>query len=193
MKFALGVLGVSALASTAFSQGLAVKAGYYSGESFSGNGGASVRLEGLELGTDLTLLKLPLTPVEVRLSPSVVFGGSLRKGGDEDGTLYRLLATARVSQPRLGAIRKRAATNRPTKPRSTRSSGSYLTGGLGFARVEPRGGSPFESKDGWIAQVGFGSSVANVPSPVPQPFFEVSYTFGETEFRGFTVSLGVRL
>ncbi|MEJ5171544.1 MAG: hypothetical protein WHU10_11195, partial [Fimbriimonadales bacterium] len=108
----------------------------------------------------------------VRLSPSVVFGGSLRKGGDEDGTLYRLLATARVSQP---------------------GGTSYLTGGLGFARVEPRGGSPFESKDGWIAQVGFGSSVANVPSPVPQPFFEVSYTFGETEFRGFTVSLGVRL
>lgn len=172
MKRALGILAASTLAAGAFGQGISLKAGYFSGESFTGYGGSSVRLEGLELGADLTLLKLPLLPLDVRLSPSVVFGGSLRSGGDDDGSIYRLLATARVSRP---------------------GGTGYLAGGVGFARIEPRGGAPFESKDGFVAQIALGSSAANVAPLVPQPFFEVAYTFGDDEFRGFTFSVGVRL
>ncbi|MFN3684149.1 MAG: hypothetical protein ACK41F_09470 [Fimbriimonadaceae bacterium] len=172
MKRALGILAASTLAAGALGQGISLKAGYYSGESFSGAGGSSVRIEGLELGADLTVLRLPLAPVEVRLSPSVVFGGGLRQGGDDDGTIYRLLATARVSRP---------------------GGTGYLSGGLGFARIEPRGGAPFESKDGFVGQIALGSAAANVAPLVPQPFFEVAYTFGDAEFRGFTLSLGVRL
>ena len=172
MRRALGILAASTLAAGAFGQGISLKAGYFSGESFTGFGGLSVRLEGLELGADLTLLKLPLVPVELRLSPSVVFGGGLRHGSDDDGTIYRLMATARVSKP---------------------GGTGYLAGGLGFARIEPRGGARFESKDGFVGQIALGSAAANVAPLVPQPFFEVAYSFGDAEFRGLTLSVGVRL
>ncbi|MCX7798850.1 MAG: hypothetical protein N2109_00730 [Fimbriimonadales bacterium] len=164
-------LAMAAVAPMALAQGISVQAGYYFGESFSGRGAAAVRLEGVEIGAHLPLLRLPLSPVEVRLSPSVVLGGGLRRGSDDDGTIYRLMATAKLSQP---------------------GGSTYLLGGMGFARVEPRGGAPFERTEGAVARLAIGSA-PQVGHLLPQPFFELAYTFGPSEFRGWTVSAGVRL
>lgn len=167
----LATLALLTIASTSLSQGISVQAGYYFGESFPGRQGASVRLEGVDIGVNLPLLRVPLAPVEVYASPSVVVGGGLRSGPDDDGTIYRLLVTAKTHLP---------------------GGSTFLSGGVGYTRIEPRGGAPFDAKDGTVVRLAFGSA-PQVGYLMPQPFFELAYSFGSAEFRGVTLSVGVRL
>lgn len=167
----LGALAALTIAS-ANADMISLKAGYFFGQSFDGYGGQSVRLDGVELGADLTFFKLPLTPVELRLSPSVVFGGGLEQGGDDDGTLYRLLASAKFNVP---------------------GQKTYGSVGIGYAWAEPRGGAPFDSDAGLVTQFVLGTELYGGTLLTPQVFLEAGYTLGDAPYRGLTLSVGVRL
>ena len=102
---------------------MGVRAGYYFGGNFSGSTpGSSDRIEGFELGLDMSLINLPI--VEIRLSPTVAFGRSASSG--VDGDVYRLIANAKIKPP---------------------SQSWYVAVGTGYGWTDSHGGG-FDTKSG---------------------------------------------
>lgn len=104
----VGMLALGVVAG-ASAQSLRVSAGYGFSNSFDGNAGNSVKLQGLQLGVDLNLYRVG--PVGVYLSPSYLSG----KG---EGDVYRFLVTGRFDVP---------------------LTGFNVKAGVGFARAVDRG------------------------------------------------------
>ncbi len=158
------------LMATGFAQSTQVRAGYFWGSSFSGTT-KSIRLEGVDVGVDFSLYKLPGGLGELRFSPSVMFGGALRKGGDDDGTLYRLMVTGKVTPPLVGF---------------------YGVGGIGYGWAQPRGGAKFTRQNGMVAQVGVGFQLTSgLPLPVT-PNIELSYYFGQRAQQGLLLGVSLK-
>jgi hypothetical protein len=145
------------------SNGIGIRGGYYLGDRFDG-----LHLDGFELGADLTLFHLGL--VDIRLSPTVVFGGSAAHGSDTDGNIYRITAGAKFStpgQPWYGVV------------------------GTGFAATENRGGKQFDTTSGAIGQLTLGYN-AGTKLGVLQTYYELSYFFGDSQLSGVAFDIGVK-
>ncbi len=146
--------------------GTQVRAGYYFGSEFQGTN-KKIKLSGASLGADINLLTLPLG-ASISLSPTVQWGGSLASGSDDDGTIYRVLATGRVPIP---------------------GSGFYAIGGVGYASAAKRGSTVFNTKASAAMQLGIGKTLE---APALKPFVELSYHAGGKVYRGFSLELGLR-
>ncbi len=148
---------------------VAVRAGFYFGQSFESlDPGRDIKLEGLELGVDWTLMRFG-QGARLRFSPSVMFGGINRKGGDTDGTLYRGLITGVLQAP------------------DARVYG--LLGG-GYALSKPRGSARFDERKGFCGVVGAGYLFGKPGGT--RPFLEIDYYFGNSQFSGGALSVGIR-
>lgn len=150
--------------------GFTLRGGYFKGTSYR-NGGTSYHLEGPQFGLDIPVLTLPTGLAEIRLSPSVVLGGMNRRGNDADGTLLRIMATAKVRPPLVGV---------------------YGIGGLGFGFATERGTTSFPVSSGFLVQIGAGYDLGGgLPTGV-KPFVELSYFLGDGPFRGISFEAGIR-
>lgn len=150
--------------------GGSVRVGFHRGADYTNTLGAKTRLEGFQVGLDLPVVGLPLTGVQVSLSPTVVFGGSHRQGSDTDGMVYRLMATAKTGVP---------------------ASGYYAFGGVGYGWSNGRGGTVFNTKTSLLFQAGLGMDIGTGPLPT-KPFVQASYVWGEDQFRGLSFEVGMR-
>lgn len=152
-------------------KGLSLRAGFYQGASFTGVAPTPrVRLNGLQFGVDIPVFTIPGTVGQLRFSPTVIFGGITRKGNDNDGTLYRMLATGKFKVP---------------------GQQFYAVGGMGLGFSKTRGSTNFKTTTGFIAQAGIGYDLEAVGFG-PAPFFEFSYHTGEAPYRGFSFEVGIR-
>lgn len=166
------LLAAGATVSGAYVQGIGLRVGYFKGTSFSGNTqGSSVSLQGFRAGADFSVFKLPLGVADLRISPTINFGGSNRKGADSDGTMLCVLANAKFSVP--GSL-------------------MYGIAGVGYGTVRPRGGANFDSRSGAYMQLGLGMDIGPKLPLAPQPFVELGYAFGEKALSGLSLDVGVR-
>ncbi len=164
-------LGIAAGA-LAEAQGIGLRVGYFKGSSFGGNfPGSSISLEGFEAGIDYSLYKLPMGLAEIRISPTITFGGSNRKGPDADGTLFRFLANVKFSVP---------------------GAPFYGIAGIGYGSARPRGGAAFDSRSGVYSQLGMGFDLGPKLPIAPQPFVEIAYAFGDRALTGLSFDVGIR-
>jgi len=149
--------------------GIGIRAGYYFGNSFEGLvPGSHRRIEGYEFGADLPLARLPLA--EIRLSPTVVFGGATQHGSDTDGTIYRFVLGAKIGAP---------------------ATPFYGAVGVGFAAAQNRGGRQFDADSGAVAQLTLGyEPTAKLPGL--SLYYEVSYTYGSDQLSGLSLAVGAK-
>ncbi|HRJ27815.1 MAG TPA: hypothetical protein PLO61_09945 [Fimbriimonadaceae bacterium] len=170
LVLSLGVLPIAAQAQTANSRdSVSLKAGFFVGQKFeSRTPGTRVSLEGFDVGLDIPFMRYGESG-QIRFSPSVMFGGTNRKGGDTDGTLYRMLITAQI------------------KPADANLYGTF---GAGYAWSDPRGGANFDERKGFCGVVGMGWNFGK--SLRSQPFVELNFYFGNEQFTGGGVSVGIR-
>jgi len=159
-------VGVSSAQSLA---GIGIRGGYYFGNKFDGlTPGSRLHLDGLELGADLTVFKL--SAVEIRLSPTVVFGGATQHGSDTDGDLYRVILGAKF--------------NAPTTP-------YYGAVGVGYAGTQNRGGHQFNVDNGVVTQLTLGFEPKS-KLPGLKFYYEASYVYGDEQLSGLSLSVGVK-
>jgi len=164
-------------------KGISVRGGYAKGKSFPNTNGQKLTLEGLQVGLDLPIYSVPLTGLQVSLSPTVTFGGSTRKGNDADANLFRILA---VGRSRL------------------KGTGLYAIVGYGYGTAKTRGTTSFDTEGGVIQQFGIGKSLdaldwlSQVPNSATKvasglkPFIELSYITGSKPHRGWSAEFGIR-
>jgi hypothetical protein len=169
LPLTLAVLAVGAVCANAqLPSGIGVRGGYFYGDRFDTlPPGSRGRLEGFEVGLDLSLLKLPL--VEIRLSPTATFGGTTRSGGDTDGNIFRAVLNAKF--------------NAPSQP-------WYVAVGSGFAFTDNRGGNQFDTTSGAVGQFTLGYEGKGVLKF--QPYYELSWVFGESQLSGVSFDIGFR-
>jgi hypothetical protein len=150
---------------------ISFRGGYFVGKNFQGTNG-TVRLEGPQFGIDIPILKLPVSGTEFRLSPTIVLGGGARKGNDNDGTIYRVLATAKSRIP---------------------LSNAYGLFGAGYATSKTRGTTKFDTKPAWVTQFGIGMNLGTSGNIAGfKAFVEASYHLGTKQYQGFTLEVGIR-
>ncbi|MBL8088391.1 MAG: hypothetical protein JNM85_10035 [Chthonomonas sp.] len=150
-------------------KGTRLRLGWHTGQSFNSNG-QRIRLEGPSVGADIPIFNLPMGTAQISLSPSLIFGGGLRKGKDSDGTLYRLMVTGRFGVP---------------------TSNLYGVVGAGISGGQPRGTTKFAKKTRFGTQLGVGMNL-NMGMGVTQPFAELSLHMHDTVNRGFLLEVGFR-
>ncbi|MCE9559440.1 MAG: hypothetical protein K8R88_10855 [Armatimonadetes bacterium] len=164
--------------------GISLRAGFFRGNNFNGLAPTpTVKLEGLQFGIDIPIYKVPVAGTSLSLSGTYFMGGGTRKGNDNDANVYRLMALTRSRIP---------------------TSGLYAIYGLGYAEAKTRGTTNFDTKRGFIQQIGIGKTLSkldwlgNVPvGNVSQlsgaaPFIELSYINGKSQYKGYSLELGVR-
>jgi hypothetical protein len=169
LQLTLAILAVGAACAQAqLPSGLGVRGGYYLGDRFDTlPPGTRGNLEGFELGADLSLFKFAL--VEIRLSPTVTFGGSTKHGGDTDGNIFRAVVNAKF--------------NAPSQP-------WYVALGTGYGFTDNRGGKQFDTKSGAIGQFTLGYEARGVLKL--QPYYELSWVFGDRQLTGLSFDIGVK-
>lgn len=151
--------------------GISLRVGYYGGVRFDGTAPTPrVKLEGLSIGMDWEVYRLPAGTATIRISPTVVFGGATREGNDQDATIVRVLATGKVPVP---------------------ASPMYAIFGAGYATSARRGTTNFDTKAGFVTQWGLGTTVKLPQSPV-RPFVEISYHSGRKPYTGWSAEVGIR-
>lgn len=164
----LSLIPVSATAQ--LKQGFTIRGGYFKGANYR-SGTSTFHLEGPQIGLDIPLLTLPTGLAEIRISPSIVFGGLNRKGSDADGTLARFLLTAKVRPPVVGI---------------------YGIGGLGLGFATERGGTQLPVTSSFLVQIGIGYDLASgLPTGI-KPFVELNYHMGDGPFQGISFEAGIR-
>ena len=148
----------------------AIRGGFYLGNDFT-NGASRTHLEGFEIGGDIPLTRNLKGVGGVLLCPTLVFGGSNRKGADTDGNIYRVMIVVK---------------------RGFGNHGFY--GGLGL------GGSftgahqnQFKDVSGITGQVMAGYLFNSNRQSKVDPFVEASYFAGsDAKLSGFSFNAGVR-
>ncbi len=141
-----------------------VRLGYFSGQRFSSNG-QRISLQGPTVGADLPVWSGSGGRLKVQVSPSITFGGALRKGNDSDATLYRVLVKATGSAC---------------------GEGFYGGGGLGFGGAQGRGTTRVRERVSVVGQILGGFALGG------GPYFEVGYYLGPNPHRGIGFELGTR-
>lgn len=149
-----------------------INVNYAWSNSFTRLNGTTGRLSGIELGVSQSVVKLPFLG-EARLGVSALLGGVLQKGGDADGTVYRIFAWYKT--PMAGP------------------SGVYGLGGLHFASAQARGGA-FDSVSGFGMDFGIGIPLKAAPVPGgPGAAIELMYHQGaHAQTRGYSVGVNIR-
>lgn len=146
--------------------GIRVKLGYHVTNSFELKNGNSGHLEGPEVGIDFPLQKLP--GVQIYASPSVMFGGKLKHGGDVDGTIYRFMLSARQTLTKEGVFGSVSA---------------------GVAHSISRGLNEFKDSDAFLSGITIGTPLKFKFLGI-SPNLEGSYYFSsKDQFRGFTIGV----
>jgi hypothetical protein len=164
------ILALTTLAVAANAQisGIHVRAGYgWSGSIMDVNNN-SRHLVGPEFGIDFPVTHLPL--VDICLTGNVLLGGQVSRGSDLDGTVYRLLLSARASIP---------------------ASKIGVFGGIGWATAQARSGE-FGSFNGQVMQLGVAFPLG-LKLPILSPTLEIAGTVAsKAGLGGYSVSLGLR-
>lgn len=146
----------------------ALYVGFSRGAAFT-DGLLKARLEGLELGGEF-----PSTSNHVTISPSIVLGGSNRKGADTDGNIFRLLVALQRPPNRSGVTLGLAAGLSATAARSFT--------GAGAATGNPNLNKEFHDTSGVIGQLRLGYQGA-----------ELRYTVGsDPKLSGLSLGFRVR-
>ena len=148
----------------------AIRGGFYLGNDFT-NGSSRTHLEGFEIGGDIPLVRLVKGVGGILLSPTIVFGGSNRKGPDTDGNIYRLMLTVKRGFGEKG-----------------------LYGGLGIGGSSTGAHqSQFKDVSGFTAQFLLGYLFNFSRGTGVKPFFEASYFVGsESKLSGLSLNIGAR-
>ena len=149
---------------------LAIRGGFYLGNDFS-NGASKTHLEGFEIGADIPIIKRLKGIGGVLFSPTIVFGGSNRKGPDTDGNIYRLMATV-----------KRGFGDR----------GFYAGVGIGDCFTGAHQGQ-FKDVNGFAGEILAGYLFNSKSDAKTKPFFEVAYFAGSNDkLSGLSFNFGAR-
>ena len=149
-----------------------INVNYAVSNSFTKLNGTSGRLAGIEVAVSQSVVKLPFLG-EARLGVSALLGGVLQKGGDADGTIYRLFAWYKT--PYAGP------------------SGAYGLGGFHYASAQSRGGA-FDNVSGFGMDLGIGIPLKSAPVPGgPGIALEVMYHQGaHAQTRGYSIGLNFK-
>ena len=176
MRVLLPVLAVCALSFCGAVQAqemegrFAVRGGFYLGSDFA-NGTSKTHLEGFEIGADVPIIKNLKGIGGVLFSPTIVFGGSNRKGPDTDGNIYRLMATVK---------------------RGFGERGFYAGVGVGDSFTGAHQGQ-FKDVNGLTAELLAGYLLNSKSDAKTKPFFEVAYfAAGDRKLTGFSFNFGAR-
>ena len=168
LALGLAVAGAAQAQLPSLPTSIGIRGGYYYGHDFSGIApGSTARLEGLELGADMPLFHLAM--VELRLSPTVVFGGSLRHGADTDGNIYRIVANAKLKVP---------------------TQSWYVALGTGYAFTDNRGGHQFNTTSGTVGQATVGIEPGGAMGL--KLYYELSWIFGDPQLSGLAFDVGIK-
>ncbi len=159
------LLGLSvSLGGLGLANPVGVRLGYFSGQQFS-SGGQRISLQGPTVGADLPFWSGSNGRLRVQFSPSVTFGGSLRRGNDAYATLYRALM--KVTGSACG-------------------EGFYGGGALGLAGAQGRGTTRVRERVSVVGQVLGGFAIES------GPYLEVGYYLGPNPHRGIGIEVGTR-
>ncbi len=176
MRFLIPVLALGGLSLCGAVQAqemegrFAVRGGFYLGNDFT-NGASKTHLEGFEVGADIPIIKNLKGIGGVLFSPTIVFGGSNRKGPDTDGNIYRLMATV-----------KRGFGDR----------GFYAGVGIGDCFTGAHQGQ-FKDVNGFAGEILAGYLFNSKSDAKTKPFFEVAYFAGSNDkLSGLSFNFGAR-
>ena len=121
----------------------------------------------------------------VFFSPTIVFGGSNRKGADTDGNIYRLMVNVKRYFGGSGLYGGLGAGVSFTQARTFP--------GAGTAAGRPNSNSEFSDVSGFTAQILVGYTFNNRAAARTKPFLEAGYFAGSNEkLSGFSFDAGLR-
>lgn len=147
-----------------------VKVGFYIGNDFL-IGAGKHHLEGFEIGGDVPLIKDLKGIGGISFSPTVVFGGSNRKGADTDGMIYRFMVNIK---------------------RQVNKQGVYIGAGLGYSATQARS-NQFANAQGFTSQLIVGYDLRPTGERAIQPFLEISLNNSvSNKLAGLSVDCGAR-
>jgi|GEM_PF-2203871 len=149
----------------------AVRLGFYTSDRFTyAPTGQRKTLEGPQIGLDWPLSVSRSGDQILRLSPTVVFGGAGRKGGDLDAMIYRLMVTARLR-----------TANKPF----------FTVVGAGVGITQGRDGTTFSKAARLTGYLGLGYDLGRA-NAASIPFVQLGYQICQKQSRGWQLEAGVR-
>lgn len=159
---------------TAYAQdavdGAAIRGGFYRGGEFQ-NGASRVHLEGFEIGGDIPISRKPWPNGGVYFSPTLILGGSNRKGNDTDGNIYDFLVNVK---------------------QGIADSNVYGGFGIGYGLTQARI-HEFHNVSGLALEYLLGYTFHAQHPGQDRPFLEATYHDGaHAQLRGLSVNLGLR-
>lgn len=166
----LSIGNIKAQEATPYEARFAVRVGFALGSDFS-VGSNTRHVEGFQFGGDIPLVKRIPKVGGVTFSPTLVFGGSNRKGNDTDGLVYRLMLVLR---------------------RELGSKGLY--GGIGFGYSGTRSHqNQFSDTAGFASEFLLGYLFPKGESSRIQPLVEIGYHAGVGgKLSGWSFEAGIR-
>jgi hypothetical protein len=142
-------------------------------------------LEGFEIGGDIPIVRKARGVNGIFFSPTIVFGGSNRSGGDTDGNLYRLMLNAKRDFGSNGFYGGLGIGVSFTQARSF--------AGAGAAAGRPADNSEFADVAGFTGQFLLGYVFNSRGGARTKPFLELSYYAGSDEkLSGLSFNVGLR-
>jgi hypothetical protein len=181
---ALVGLAVSAGAQTSSEARFGIRGGFALGNGFT-DGLLHSHLEGFEIGADVPIARHVRGLNGIYFSPTIVFGGSSRRGADTDGTIYRLMVNARRDFGDSGFYGGLGAGISFTQARTF--------AGAGAATGRPGDNSEFADVAGFTGQLLVGYLLNARSTARVNPFVEAAYFAGSDEkLSGFAFDIGLR-